>query len=160
MSERIDAHQHYWVVARGDYGWMGPHVEPIRRDFLPADLTPHREAAGIARTVVVQAAPTLAETEFLLDLAKQEPSIAGVVGWVDLRATDAVATLKRLARTEKFKGIRPMLQDIEDTFDILAGTSDTREQIEAGVKAEAIARSWEPAVAGFDAVRRKFLLYE
>ena len=27
--ERIDAHQHYWKIARGDYGWMGPHVAPI-----------------------------------------------------------------------------------------------------------------------------------
>jgi uncharacterized protein YbbC (DUF1343 family) len=44
-------------------------------------------------------------------------------------------------------------------FDILAGTSATREQIEAGVKAEEIARSWEPAVAEFVRLREKFLLY-
>ncbi|MFN7918289.1 MAG: DUF1343 domain-containing protein [Vicinamibacterales bacterium] len=44
-------------------------------------------------------------------------------------------------------------------FDILCGTSDTREQLEAGVKTEAIARSWEPAVAGFNAIRERFLLY-
>ena len=44
-------------------------------------------------------------------------------------------------------------------FDILCGTSDTRAQIEAGVKAEAIARSWEPSVAAFEQVRTRFLLY-
>ncbi|HEY7169382.1 MAG TPA: DUF1343 domain-containing protein [Vicinamibacterales bacterium] len=44
-------------------------------------------------------------------------------------------------------------------FDILAGSSETRNQIEAGVRAEEIARSWEPAVAEFDKLRRKFLLY-
>jgi uncharacterized protein YbbC (DUF1343 family) len=44
-------------------------------------------------------------------------------------------------------------------FDILAGTSDTREQIEAGVPAEEIARSWEPAVAPFMALRERFMLY-
>ena len=44
-------------------------------------------------------------------------------------------------------------------FDILCGTSDTREQIEAGVNAEAIARSWEPSVAAFEQVRTRFLLY-
>ena len=44
-------------------------------------------------------------------------------------------------------------------FDILAGTSKTREQIEAGVKAEEIARSWEDDVRAFEDVRRKFLLY-
>ena len=44
-------------------------------------------------------------------------------------------------------------------FDILCGTSDTREQLEAGVKAEDIARSWEPSVAAFEQVRTRFLLY-
>ncbi len=44
-------------------------------------------------------------------------------------------------------------------FDILAGSSDLRERIEAGERAEDIARSWEPAVQQFDAVRQRFLLY-
>ncbi|CAN7621951.1 amidohydrolase family protein [Mesorhizobium sp. LjNodule214] len=116
---RIDAHQHYWKIARGDYFWMGPHVAPIVRDVFPADLKPHLNAAGIDRTVVVQAAATVAETEFMLDLAETEPSIAAVVGWVDLGADDVEATLRRLAARPKFRGIRPMLQDIDDTFDIL-----------------------------------------
>ena len=44
-------------------------------------------------------------------------------------------------------------------FDILCGTSETREQIEAGVKAEEIARSWQSSVAEFERLREKFLLY-
>lgn len=116
---RIDAHQHYWRISRGDYFWMGPAVAPIMRDVLPPDLTPHLEAAGFSRTVLVQAADTVAETEFLLDLAEAEDSIAAVVGWVDLGADDVEETLTRLARRGKLRGIRPMLQDIEDTFHIL-----------------------------------------
>lgn len=116
---RIDAHQHYWQVARGDYGWLTPEVGPIYRDYGPADLKPHIDAAGIERTVVVQAAPTLAETEFLLDLAERELSIAGVVGWVDLADPDVETTLRHLADRPKFRGVRPMLQDMEDTFFIL-----------------------------------------
>nr|WP_091911331.1 amidohydrolase family protein [Mesorhizobium sp. YR577] len=117
---RIDAHQHYWKIARGDYDWMGPPVAPIIRDYLPADLQPHLKAAGIEKTVLVQAAATLAETEFMLELAEREASIGGVVGWIDLDAPDAPAVLKRLAGHQKFRGIRPMLQDIDDTFFILA----------------------------------------
>lgn len=116
---RIDAHQHYWRISRGDYFWMGPAVAPIMRDVLPPDLAPHLKAAGFSRTVLVQAADTVAETEFLLDLAEAEDSIAAVVGWVDLGADDVEETLTRLARRGKFRGIRPMLQDIEDTFHIL-----------------------------------------
>jgi uncharacterized protein YbbC (DUF1343 family) len=44
-------------------------------------------------------------------------------------------------------------------FDILAGSSELREQIEAGVPPKEIARSWEPAVAEFKRVRERFLLY-
>ena len=44
-------------------------------------------------------------------------------------------------------------------FDILAGSSELREQIEAGEAPEAIARSWEPAVAEFGKLRAKFLMY-
>ncbi len=44
-------------------------------------------------------------------------------------------------------------------IDCLAGSSELREQIDAGVPAREIARSWEPAVAGFMKTREKFLLY-
>ena len=53
---RIDAHQHYWQLARGDYGWLTPRLAPIYRDFGPGDLAPHLDAFDIARTVLVQAA--------------------------------------------------------------------------------------------------------
>ena len=109
----IDAHCHFWRLARGDYGWLageGGPLAPIRRDFLPGDYP-----AEAPRLIAVQAAPTVAETEFLLALAAEEPRIAGVVGWVDLTDPGAVETLQRLAADQKFKGIRPMLQDIADT---------------------------------------------
>lgn len=44
-------------------------------------------------------------------------------------------------------------------FDILAGSSELREQIEAGLPIFEIGRSWEAAVAAFDQLRRKFLVY-
>ena len=110
----IDAHQHYWDPARGDYGWLTPDLKSLYRTFGPEDLAPLRERADVQRTVVVQAAPTLEETRYLLDLAREEASIAGVVGWVPMLSNDAPALIAELARDAKFKGIRPMLQDIAD----------------------------------------------
>jgi L-fuconolactonase len=110
----IDAHQHYWDPARGDYGWLTPELKVLYRKFGPDDLKPLRERAGIERTVVVQAAPTLDETRYLLDLARDEPSIAGVVGWVPLLSPTAPEVIEALAREPKFKGVRPMLQDLPD----------------------------------------------
>jgi uncharacterized protein YbbC (DUF1343 family) len=44
-------------------------------------------------------------------------------------------------------------------IDCLAGSSALREQIDGGVPATEIVRSWEPAVAEFVNLREKFLLY-
>jgi L-fuconolactonase len=110
----IDAHQHYWDPARGDYGWLTPDLDPLYRTFGPADLAPLRERADVQRTVVVQAAPTVEETRYLLELAQDDASIAGVVGWVPMLSRDAPELIAELARHPKFKGIRPMLQDLPD----------------------------------------------
>ena len=117
MSGRIDAHHHVWSLDRGDYGWLQPTpaLAPIYRDFSLADLQPLLATAQIEATVLVQAAPTLAETRFLLDVARgSEGLVRGVVGWADLSAADAVATLESLANEPLLKSIRPMLQDLPD----------------------------------------------
>jgi L-fuconolactonase len=111
---QIDAHQHYWNPERGDYGWLTPELAPLYRTFGPADLAPLRERAGVSRTVVVQAAQSVDETRYLLDMARDEASIAGVVGWVPMLDADAPALIAELAREPKFKGVRPMLQDLPD----------------------------------------------
>ncbi|MBX3576333.1 MAG: amidohydrolase family protein [Rhizobiaceae bacterium] len=112
---RIDAHQHFWRLERGDYGWLTPALAPIHRDFEPGDLQPLLAREGIAGTVLVQAAATEAETEFMLSLADRHDFIEGVVGWVDFAAPDAPARIARIARHPKLKGLRPMIQDIADT---------------------------------------------
>jgi len=44
-------------------------------------------------------------------------------------------------------------------FDILAGSSELRQQITAGVREDDIARSWESGIAAFRSIRERFLLY-
>ncbi|MBG6165346.1 L-fuconolactonase [Labrenzia sp. EL_195] len=111
---RIDAHQHFWDIARGDYHWLTPELGPIYRNFLPSDLAPNLEAHGISGTILVQAAPTLAETRFMLSLADNSPAVKGVVGWVDFESTDAPQIISDLAAHPAIVGLRPMIQDIED----------------------------------------------
>ena len=112
---RIDAHQHFWRPSRGDYGWLTAEAHPaIARKFLPQDLAPLLEDAGIERTILVQAAPTVAETEYLLGLAAEAPFVAGVVGWADLEAENAAQQIAAFAQQSKLVGLRPMLQDLDD----------------------------------------------
>jgi L-fuconolactonase len=110
----IDAHQHFWRIARGDYGWLTPERGAIYRDFMPDDLSPVLARHGITGTILVQAAPTVAETRFLLDIAQATPFVHGVVGWVDFEAADAPAQIATLAADPLLVGLRPMVQDIAD----------------------------------------------
>jgi len=114
MSGRIDSHQHFWRLDRGDYEWLTPKLEAIYRDYLPADLEPQIKRAGVDSTVLVQAAPSIAETQFMLELAAEHAFIAGVVGWVNFEGPMAAETIATLAADANLLGLRPMIQDIPD----------------------------------------------
>lgn len=112
----IDAHLHLWRIERGDYGWLMPTLGALYRDFLPGQALAQMQAAQVTRAILVQAAPTEAETRFLLAIAQREPWVAGVVGWVDLAAPDVARRIEVLQREGGglLKGIRPMVQDMAD----------------------------------------------
>ena len=112
---RIDSHQHFWRPARGDYAWLHadePALAPLMQDFSPQDLLPLLRSSSVTHTVLVQAADTTAETDYLLELAAQADFVAGVVGWVDISHSDSVGQLEQWAYKPVFKGVRPMLQDL------------------------------------------------
>jgi L-fucono-1,5-lactonase len=113
---RVDAHQHYWSLQRGDYAWLTPREGMLYRDFTPADLSHQLTDSAVHATVLVQAAATEAETRFLFDLARRHASIAGVVGWVDFSAVDVAERIRSLVREGegRLKGLRPMVQDVSD----------------------------------------------
>jgi L-fuconolactonase len=110
----VDAHQHFWQLADRNGAWPPPELAAIYRDFLPGDLAHLLEAHGVARTVLVQSMPNEDDTRFMLGLAERAPFIGGVVGWVDMKAPDAPARIAALAQDPMLKGLRPMLQDLED----------------------------------------------
>ena len=76
---KIDAHQHFWNPARGDYGWMPADNKILYRSYLQHDLEPYLKKLGIDKTILVQAAPSIEETEYLLGIADSSAVVAGVV---------------------------------------------------------------------------------
>lgn len=137
---RIDAHQHFWRLERREYGWLTPDLGAIYRDFEPGDLVGHLDAAGIGRTILVQAAPSEAETRWLLEIAARTPFVAGVVGWVDFDSPDVAARVETAARAERLVGLRPMIQDLPEDAWML------------GTQASAAARAMTAANLRFDAL--------
>lgn len=111
---RIDAHQHFWRYSEAEYPWIGPGMEALARDFLPADLAVPAAEHGIEGTVAVQARQSLQETRWLLDLAAEGNLVRGVVGWVDLRSTHVADQLREFAGRRGFVGVRHVVQDEPD----------------------------------------------
>jgi L-fuconolactonase len=135
---RVDAHHHVWRVSRGDYAWLTPDL-PTHRDYTIDDLRPL--LGDITATVLVQAAPTEAETAFMLDVARDSSRLVrGVVGWTDFARHDAPARIANLAAEPLLKGLRPMLQDIADTDWILreAAQPAIQAMVGAGLRFDAL----------------------
>lgn len=109
----VDAHQHFWRYDPREYAWIDDRMRALKRDFLPMDLAPHLEQAGVDATIAVQTQQTLDETRWLLQLADEQPFIAGVVGWVDLQADGVEAQLDSL-RHPRLSGIRHIVQSEPD----------------------------------------------
>lgn len=113
---RIDAHHHVWDLAVRDQPWT-VDLPPLRRSFSFTDLRQDLAAHDIDATVLVQTVTVVAETPELLNLAATEPSIAGVVGWVDLTGTNVserLAALRDQPGGAALAGIRHQVQDEPD----------------------------------------------
>lgn len=112
----VDAHQHFWKYSASEYEWIDDSVDRLRRDFMPADLAAEMRAARVNAAVSVQARQSLAETDWLLDLADQHDFLAGVVGWAPIAGPSFAEDLERIATHPKLKGLRHLLQGEEDAY--------------------------------------------
>ncbi|MFG6685728.1 amidohydrolase family protein [Mariniflexile sp. HNIBRBA6329] len=110
----IDSHQHFWKYEPEKHAWIDEEMAAIRKDFMPSDLEQVYHENGIDGCVAVQADQTLAETDFLLNLASETDFIKGVVGWIDLRANDIENQLETYNNKEKLKGFRHIVQGESD----------------------------------------------
>jgi L-fuconolactonase len=112
--ERIDAHQHFWKFDPIRDSWISPEMSVIQRDFLPADLAPVLEAAGLTGSVIVQSDQSEDENDFQLENARRHDFIKGVVGWVDLQTPGVEEKLAYYKARPKMKGFRHVLQGEKD----------------------------------------------
>lgn len=113
---KIDSHQHFWKYDPVKHSWIDDAMEVLRKDYVPDDLRKVLLENNVTGCVAVQADQSETETKFLLDLAAKNDFIKGVVGWVDLRATDVEERLAHFSKDSKFKGVRHILQSEPDDF--------------------------------------------
>jgi L-fuconolactonase len=116
---KIDAHQHFWKYDATEYPWIGAGTV-LERSWMPEDLRPILEGAGMDGCVAVQARQSMEESRWLLDLAEEHSWIRGVVGWVDLRSERVDEELGELMGRRGLVGVRHVVQDEVDE-DFLGG---------------------------------------
>lgn len=110
----IDSHQHFWDPSRGDYHWMPKDNPILNRKYEVKDLSEASGLIDLHKTILVQAAATNAETEYMLHIAESSDLVCGVVGWVNFEDKNQLNQLRIFSKHPKFIGVRPMIQDIPD----------------------------------------------
>ena len=110
ISQRIDAHQHFWNFDPVRDSWINDEMAIIQRDFTPEDLQTQLKENNLDGSVLVQCDQSEKENEFLLNHANNFDFIKGVVGWVDLQSDDVEDRLAYYHSFNKMKGFRHILQ--------------------------------------------------
>ncbi len=108
----IDTHLHIWNLQRVHYAWLTPELGILYQNYEVPAVAVQMEAANVARAILVQAANSIEEMDFMLENAAKYDCIAGVVGWLPLLSP--VATAKFVEKYKKnayFKGIRHLIHD-------------------------------------------------
>ena len=92
-----------------------PKDNPIlNRKYEVKDLSEASGLIDLHKTILVQAAATNAETEYMLHIAERSDLVCGVVGWVNFEDKNQLNQLRIFSKHPKFIGVRPMIQDIPD----------------------------------------------
>jgi L-fucono-1,5-lactonase len=89
----VDTHIHVWDLEKVEYPWLKGNTSLLNRTYALEELEAERTAAGVSAGVLVQAANSIADTDWMLKTAAAHPWIRGVVGWVPLQDPEATGRI-------------------------------------------------------------------
>ena len=114
MRNIFDTHNHLWLLKGEHFSWITDEMAEIKKDFLLSDLQSVMDNNIVVGSILVQAQPDLQETEWLIEIARTEPRIKGVIGWVDVSKGNGIEKdLDQLMLAPGIlKGIRYMSQGL------------------------------------------------
>jgi predicted TIM-barrel fold metal-dependent hydrolase len=102
----VDTHTHFYDPTRPQGVPWPDKKSPLHRRVFPDDWAQLAAPLGVTSVIAVEASIWVEDNQWLLDLAKRDPRVAGVVGNLDPLATEFTANLRRFAQTPGFLGIR------------------------------------------------------
>ncbi len=125
MSQNvIDTHIHVWDLRQVEYPWLKGNTTILNRDYDLEELEGERKKAGVTAGILVQAANSLEDTDWMLRVAESHSWIAGVVGWLPLQDPDATARIleEQYVPGSRLRGVRHQIHDEPDAAWLLQET--------------------------------------
>ena len=103
----VDAHTHFYDPTRKQgIPWPPKDNKLLYRTVLPANFRDVANPCGVTNTVVVEASVWVEDNEWILELAKNDPTIVGFVGNLDTEDPAYISNLDRLSQNQIFGGGR------------------------------------------------------
>jgi L-fuconolactonase len=103
----IDTHTHFYDPTRPQgVPWPSKDDKLLYRRVLPEHGKAVARPHGVTGTVVVEASAWVEDNQWLLDLAKDEPFIVGIVGHLSPGDDRFGRHLERFAKNKLFRGLR------------------------------------------------------
>lgn len=108
-----DAHMHIWDLQKVHYPWLEGNTTILAQNYVPADVVQSLPLANVTQAVLVQAANSLEDTDFMLAAAKTNDWISGVVGWAPLQNPEQTNTLIKdyYLKNNYLKGVRHLIHN-------------------------------------------------
>ena len=109
----IDCHTHFYDPSRPQgVPWPAKGTK-LYRTVLPEHLRSLKQYHQVTGTVIVEASSWIEDNAWLLDLAKEDPFIVGIVGRLDPESADFADQVARFSENELFRGIRISSQQLQ-----------------------------------------------
>ncbi len=121
----IDTHTHFYDPSRPQgVPWPSKKESQLYRTVLPRHYKAIAQPLGVTGTVVVEASPWVEDNQWVLDLAKDEPFLVGVVGHLEPGDPEFKTNLERFRKNRLFLGIRVGAAKLDQGLDDFARLSD------------------------------------
>ncbi len=150
----IDTHIHLYDPARPQGVPWPPKTDALLyRPVLAAEYAAMVRPLGVTGAVVVEASAWVEDNQWVLDLAKENPVIVGLVGHLEPGGPGFAANLARFAKDPLFRGIRVNGNAIAAGITQAAFVADLQRLADTGLMMDAIGNSG--MVTALIAVTRK-----
>lgn len=107
VVKAIDTHTHFYDPTRPQgVPWPNKSETLLYRPYYPKEFVTLTQPLGIVGTVVIEASPWVEDNQWILDLAKDNPSIVGFIGNLKLGEAAFAQNLQRFSRNPLFRGLR------------------------------------------------------